>query len=42
MTPNTHPIPPARVTASDEVRSPSIGAELWAAAENATGIRFSA
>ena len=33
---------PARVTASDEVRSPTIGAELWVAAESATGIRFSA
>ncbi|KJQ53828.1 SDR family NAD(P)-dependent oxidoreductase [Microbacterium sp. SA39] len=33
---------PARVTASDEVRSPATGAALWAAAERMTGIRFPA
>lgn len=31
---------PARVRASDEVRSPSVGAALWAAAERMTGVRF--
>lgn len=31
---------PTRVTASDEVRSPAIGAALWAAAEGMTGVRF--
>ncbi|MHC9046135.1 SDR family NAD(P)-dependent oxidoreductase [Microbacterium saperdae] len=33
---------PARVRASEEVRSPATGAELWAAAEELTGLRFSA
>ncbi|MFK3676650.1 SDR family NAD(P)-dependent oxidoreductase [Microbacterium sp. NPDC090218] len=32
---------PRRVTASDEVRAPATGAELWAAAERLTGTRFS-
>lgn len=31
---------PARVEASDEVRAPAIGAELWAAAERMTGVSF--
>lgn len=33
---------PARVHASDEVRSPATGAALWSAAERITGLRFSA
>ncbi|GGM40772.1 SDR family NAD(P)-dependent oxidoreductase [Microbacterium saperdae] len=33
---------PARVRASDEVRSPATGAALWSAAEDLTGLRFSA
>lgn len=31
---------PKRVTASEEVRSPRIGAALWTAAEKATGVSF--
>jgi hypothetical protein len=31
---------PRRVTASDEVRSPSTGTALWAAAERITGVSF--
>lgn len=31
---------PARVRASDEVRSAQVGAALWAAAERLTGVRF--
>ena len=31
---------PARVTASDEVRSPATGAALWTAAEEITGVTF--
>lgn len=31
---------PARVRASDEVRSPEVGAALWAAAERLTGVGF--
>lgn len=33
---------PARVVASDEVRSAAIGAALWAASESITGVRFPA
>ncbi|MGS0561441.1 SDR family NAD(P)-dependent oxidoreductase [Microbacterium aurugineum] len=33
---------PRRVTASDEVRAPAMGAGAWAAAEDLTGVRFSA
>ncbi|MGH3689762.1 MAG: SDR family NAD(P)-dependent oxidoreductase [Microbacterium sp.] len=33
---------PARVVASEEVRSAAIGAQLWAAAERLTGVRFPA
>lgn len=33
---------PARVAASDEVRSAAIGAALWAASESITGVRFPA
>jgi NAD(P)-dependent dehydrogenase (short-subunit alcohol dehydrogenase family) len=33
---------PTRVRASEEVRSPATGAELWAAAERITGVPFSA
>lgn len=33
---------PARVAASDEVRSAAIGTALWAAAESITGVRFPA
>lgn len=33
---------PRRVTASDQVRSPAVGAALWTAAEAATGVRFPA
>lgn len=33
---------PRRVTASDEVRSPTTGAAVWAAAEQVTGVRFPA
>jgi NAD(P)-dependent dehydrogenase (short-subunit alcohol dehydrogenase family) len=33
---------PARVAASDEVRSAAIGAALWAASESITGMRFPA
>lgn len=31
---------PTRVTASDDVRSAAIGAQLWTAAERLTGVRF--
>lgn len=33
---------PARVAASDEVRSAAIGSAMWAAAESITGVRFPA